>query len=169
MSKKRNRAARKLNLFPTLLELWSYETQPLLCQKFIFWAALFHFWTFMHHSGFRHCWIFWKKIIMKFSSRLKNKIKLTSDKSNNLLLLKLKKMTSGLLRNLEQNRLLLNLESFTSHFLKNPGILLNSDAYRTAAYKIIPYFQNQRSSLFLWLSPLCQWTKQRSQQHQQHS
>ena len=44
--------------------------------------------------------------------------------SNNLLLLKLKKMTSGLLKNLEQNKLLLNLENFTSHCLKNPEIWL---------------------------------------------
>jgi hypothetical protein len=65
---------------------------------------------------------------MKFSSRLKNKNKekfeLTSDRSNNLLLLELKKMTSGLLKNLEQNKLLINLENFTSHCLKNPEILL---------------------------------------------
>ena len=58
---------------------------------------------------------------MKFSSRLENKNKekfeLTSDKSNNLLLLKL---TSGMLK----NRLLPNLENFTSHCLKNPEILL---------------------------------------------
>ena len=44
--------------------------------------------------------------------------------SNNLLLLKLKKLTSGLLKNLEQNKLLLNLENFTSHCLKNPEIWL---------------------------------------------
>ena len=43
-------------------------------------------------------------------------------KSNNLLLLNLKKLTSGLLKNLEQNKLLLNLENFTSHCLKNPEI-----------------------------------------------
>ena len=53
---------------------------------------------------------------MKFSSKLKNKNKekfeLTSDKRNNLLLLKLKKLTSGFLKNLEQNKLLLNLENF---------------------------------------------------------
>ena len=60
---------------------------------------------------------------MKFSSRLKNKNKekkneVTSDKSNNLLLLKLKKLTSELLRNIEQYKLLLNLENFTSHCLK---------------------------------------------------
>ena len=39
-------------------------------------------------------------------------------------MLKLKKLTSGLLKNLEQNKLLLNLENFTSHCLKNPEILL---------------------------------------------
>ena len=31
---------------------------------------------------------------------------------------------SGLLKNMEQNKLLLNLENFTSHCLKNPEILL---------------------------------------------
>ena len=45
-------------------------------------------------------------------------------KSTNLLLLKLKKLTSGLLKNLEQNKLLLNLENLTSHCLKNSEILL---------------------------------------------
>ena len=45
-------------------------------------------------------------------------------KSTNLLLLKLKKLTSGLLKNMEQNKLLLNLENFTSHCLKNPEMLL---------------------------------------------
>ena len=39
-------------------------------------------------------------------------------------MLKLKKMTSGLLKNLEQNRWLLNFENFTNHCLKNPEILL---------------------------------------------
>ena len=39
-------------------------------------------------------------------------------------MLELKKMTIGLLINLEQNNLLLNLESFTSHCLKNPEIWL---------------------------------------------
>jgi hypothetical protein len=39
-------------------------------------------------------------------------------------LLKLKKLTSALLKNLEQNKLLLNFENFTSHCLKNPEILL---------------------------------------------
>jgi hypothetical protein len=34
----------------------------------------------------------------------------------------LKKLTSGLLKNLEQNKLLLNLKYFTSHCLKNPEI-----------------------------------------------
>ena len=63
------------------------------------------------------------------SSRLKNnskekkekfeKFELASDRSNNLLLLQLKKITSGLLKNLEQNKLLLNLENFTSHCLKH--------------------------------------------------
>ena len=33
-------------------------------------------------------------------------------------------MCSGLLKNLEQNKLLLNLENFTSHCLKNPEIWL---------------------------------------------
>ena len=64
---------------------------------------------------------------MKFSSGLKNKNKEKfelSDKSNNLLLLKLRTLTSGLLKNLEQNKLLLNLENFTSHCLKIPEILL---------------------------------------------
>ena len=41
-----------------------------------------------------------------------------------LLLLKLKKLTSGLLKNLEENELLLNLENLTSHCFKNPKILL---------------------------------------------
>ena len=45
-------------------------------------------------------------------------------KNTNLLLLKLKKLTSGLLKNLEENKLLLNLENLTSHCLKNPDILL---------------------------------------------
>jgi hypothetical protein len=45
-------------------------------------------------------------------------------KSNNLLLLNLKRLTSGLLKNLEQNNLLLNLENFTNHCLKNPEIWL---------------------------------------------
>ena len=60
------------------------------------------------------------RIVTKFSSRLKNKNK--QRKIN--LLLKLKKLTSWLLKNLEQNKWLLNLETFTSHCLKNPEILL---------------------------------------------
>jgi hypothetical protein len=36
----------------------------------------------------------------------------------------LKKLTSGLLKNLEQIKWLLNLENFTSHCLKNLKILL---------------------------------------------
>ena len=39
-------------------------------------------------------------------------------------MLELNKLTSGLRKNLEQNKLLLNLENFTSHCLKNPEILL---------------------------------------------
>ena len=59
--------------------------------------------------------------IMPFNKVNSNKFEC---KNNNLLLLKLKKMTSGLLKNMEQNKLLLNLENFTSHCLKNPEILL---------------------------------------------
>ena len=52
-------------------------------------------------------------IVTNFSSRLKNKIK--QRKLN--LLLELKKLTSGLPKNLEQSKGLLNLENLISHCL----------------------------------------------------
>ncbi len=70
------------------------------------------------HIAFCHSWI------VNSSSPSRLLVGITHFYFKRNLLLKLKKLTSGLLKNLEQNKWLLNLENFTSHCLKNPEILL---------------------------------------------
>ena len=70
------------------------------------------------HIAFCHSWI------VNSSSPSRLLVGITHFYFKRNLLLKLKKLTSGLLKNLEQNKWLLNLENFTSHCLKNPEIWL---------------------------------------------